>query len=344
MSHAATLDQIFRETLARSPNQLALVDPANRDIFTGGMPRTLTYKQTDDAISAVAARLRGFGLHVGTVVALQLPCTVESVVTLLGVQRTGMIPAPLPMLWREMEIAKALTLAGAKVIFTTKRIGASDHCTIAMQAAAQAFQVRYVCAFSEALPDGVVPLDDIFTEAACPPPLTDEKSTSRPALITFELAADGVTPIVRNQAEVLAGAAFLNGRPAKTLLTTVPLASFAGIALAVVPWLRSGGTLLLHQPFDPNVFAAARSAHHCDSVVLPGPMLAAIQSAGLLKEDINTVTALWRSRAQLGAAEAWRGGADLFDVLAVGESDLAAGPRSKAQTEDSYSAAWLHRR
>ena len=51
-------------------------------------------------ISAIAARLRALGLHTDAVVGVQLPNTVESVLTILGVLRAGMIAAPLPLLWR----------------------------------------------------------------------------------------------------------------------------------------------------------------------------------------------------------------------------------------------------
>ena len=49
-------------------------------------------------ISAIASRLRRLGLHTDAIVGIQLPNTVESVLTLLGVLRAGMIAAPLPLL------------------------------------------------------------------------------------------------------------------------------------------------------------------------------------------------------------------------------------------------------
>jgi acyl-CoA synthetase (AMP-forming)/AMP-acid ligase II len=42
------------------------------------------------AISALAEKLRGFGLRADTVVAMQLSNTVESIVAFLGVLRAGM--------------------------------------------------------------------------------------------------------------------------------------------------------------------------------------------------------------------------------------------------------------
>ena len=155
----ATLDELFRRAGVRAPDRLALIDPPNKQAIGGGAPRRLTYAETDRTISAMAARLRALGLRADAVVALQLPNTVESVIALLGVLRAGMIAAPLPYLWRQQEIVTALRGLGAKAIVT----GGAALARSAMLAAAELFPIRHVCAFGSGLPDGVAPLDDIFS-------------------------------------------------------------------------------------------------------------------------------------------------------------------------------------
>lgn len=49
---AATPDDLFRRAGVRHPESLALADPPNRQGFTTGVPRTLSFAQTDRAISA----------------------------------------------------------------------------------------------------------------------------------------------------------------------------------------------------------------------------------------------------------------------------------------------------
>ena len=68
----ATLDDLFRRAAARRPDALALVDPPDRDSFTDGAPRRLTYAQADRVVSAIAARLRTLGLPTDAVVGIQL--------------------------------------------------------------------------------------------------------------------------------------------------------------------------------------------------------------------------------------------------------------------------------
>src|SRR5689334_16978855 len=100
---ATTLDQMFRRAVARHPEALALIDPPNRESFTGGRPRRFTYAETDRIVSAIASRLRGLGLQTDAIVGIQLPNTVECVLTVLGVLRAGMIALPMPLLWRRAD-------------------------------------------------------------------------------------------------------------------------------------------------------------------------------------------------------------------------------------------------
>ncbi|MGA7388833.1 MAG: AMP-binding protein [Pseudolabrys sp.] len=116
---AVTLDDLFTRVGVRHPDALALADPPNREDFTGGAPRTLSYAQADCAISALAEKLRGLGLQTDTVVAMQLPNTVESIVAFLGVLRAGMIAVPVPLLWRQQEIVASATDASADAGNTT---------------------------------------------------------------------------------------------------------------------------------------------------------------------------------------------------------------------------------
>ena len=99
---AATLDDLFRRAGVRHPDVLALADAPNREDFTDGAPRTLTFAEADRAISAFAAKLRQIGLRTDAIVALQLPNNVESVIAFLGVLRAGMIAAPISSVYPGM--------------------------------------------------------------------------------------------------------------------------------------------------------------------------------------------------------------------------------------------------
>ena len=331
-AHGATLDDLFRRAGVRHPQAPALVDPPNRESFTDGAPRHLSFAAADRAISALAARLRELGLPTDTVIAIQLGNTVEAVIALLAVLRAGLIAAPLPLLWRRQEMAAALQCAGAKAIITASRIGDDAAADTALQAAADVFAIRYVCGFGRDLPDGVVPLDPCFADRG-----EALQHTPRPgpaaahiAMVGFEVTAAGLVPVARHHAALIAGglAVFLESglQPDADLLTTIPPASFAGIALTVLPWLLGGGALHLHHGFDPATFDAQVSDLKDGTLVLPGPLLGPLAAAGHAARLANIV-ALWRAPERLALAPSWRGAAALTDVASFGELGLIASRR-----------------
>ena len=325
----ATLDDLFRRAGVRRPDALALIDPPSGETITGGAPRRLTYAEADRAISALAAKLRRLSLQTDMVVAMQLANTVDSVIALLGVLRAGMIAAPLPLLWREQEMVAALSRIGAKAIVTSSHVGLAAQSEIAMQVAAELFPIRHICGFGRDLPDGVVPLDDVFNPAPTEfyqPSVRPGPAAAHVAAITFDVTGDGLVPVARSQSELIAGglAVFREAVIAEnaTILSTIPAASFAGIALTLMPWLLAGGTLALHHGFDPAVFAEQSRAHEPCSVVLPGPALALLADAGLLGGHIKNILALWHAPEQLAAAVPWQRDAALVDIASFDETGL----------------------
>jgi hypothetical protein len=301
----ATLDDLFRHALARRPDAVAIVDPADRADFTDGAARRLTYAQADRAITALAARLRAFGLPTDSVVAIQLPNTAENVIALLAVMRAGLIAAPLPQLWRHADAAAALSRVAARTLICCQRVGDAVHGDLAMHIAMETFTIRFLCGFGKDLPDGVVPIDDIFSSH-------DEPT------------AEGIVPVARSHAELLAAglAVTLEATiaPDAVLLGALAPGSFASIATAVVPWLLSGGTLVLHQPFAPEVFARQRAEERCGIVALPGAMVTRLAEARLL--DGTTALAVWRAPERMAACTALPG--TLIDIAVFGEIGLVA--------------------
>jgi hypothetical protein len=330
-----TLDDLFRRAGVRHPDAPAVADPPDRASFTDGAPRTLSYAQADHAISAVAARLRALGLQTDAVVAMQLPNTVESVIACLGILRAGMIVAPLPLLWRRRDLVDALGRVSARAILTCARAGSARPAEVAMHTAAALFPIRHICSFGQDLPDGVVPIDDVFTPGAygsALPPRPDS-AASHLAAITFDIDARGVNPAARNHTEIISGglAVFLESAiaPDAHLLSTIPISSFAGLALTLAPWLLSGGTLHLHHGFDATAFAAQCGAAAYSMLVFPAPALRALTESGVLANVSCTFATLWRAPERASAAKSFNDAAAVVDISSFGETGLVAARRTE---------------
>ncbi|TAK50375.1 MAG: long-chain fatty acid--CoA ligase [Xanthobacteraceae bacterium] len=332
-SPGPTLDQMFRRTVNRKPDATALVDPADKTRITGTPPRRLTFAQADRAISAMARHLVHGGLPVGSIVALQMPNTVEMVIALLGVIRAGCIAAPLPQLWRQADLSDALNRTGARALVCGGLIDGVDHGALAMNAAVEAFSIRYVAGFGALPPDGVMPLDDVFTQPHAERPARAVEDARLAAVVTFDITAEGRRAVPRTHMQMTAGGLALTLESGLAqdgpLLGAMPMTSFAGLAATLMAWLLSGETLVLHHPFDDAVLRRQLADEGCAALVLPAPVALRLDEAGALAEapKLRQVIGLWRNPEQVVSSAPWTSAAAFTDAYLFGEAGLFAARR-----------------
>lgn len=332
-----TVDEVFHRIAVKYPDRPALIDAPNRKTFTDGAPRRLTYAEADRIVEAIAGRLGGMGFTTDSIIAVQLPNTVDNVLTLLGVLRAGLIVAPLPLLWRRAEMVGALVRLGVKALITCSRVGSVNHSHFAMRVASEVFSIRYLCGFGDKLPDGIVPFDDLFGAARpdpAPPLERQHDAASHVAFITFDVRESGIVAVARNHLEAIAGGLgiALEGRlsQAARIVSTMAPASFAGLSLTLMPWLLSAGTLSLHHPFDVEVLAQQHYDENCGTLVVPGAVALRLAEAGAFADDGDggSVIAAWRAPERLAASPVWRErDTALVDVSIFGEAGLVAARR-----------------
>jgi len=336
-----TLDALFRRILARQPDAPALIDPADKLRVTGQPPRRLTFAQADRAISALAAHFVEAGLPRHSVIAVQLPNTVEFALTVLAAHRAGLIVALLPQLWRHADLTVALNRIGARAIVSCARIDGVSHADLAMNAAVEAFSIRHVCGFGTDLPDGMIALDDVIANgfATAPAGAIDARQA---AIISFDVTATGLIPVPRTHLNLIAGglAIFLeSGMVAGSrLLSAQIMSSFAGLSASLTCWLLSGGTLALHHPFDADVLLRQLAELHCDTLIAPAAMAMRLNEDDSLRQApaLQDVIALWRAPEQVASSPAWSNRrVRLTDVYLFGEVGLFGAQRQ----DDGHAAA-----
>ncbi len=330
-----TLDGLFGRILARQPDQLALIDPPDKLRITGQTPRRLTFAQADQAVSALAAHFIEAGLPANSVIAVQLPNTIELVLTVLAAYRAGLVVALLPQLWRQAELTVAINRTGARAIVGMGRIDGVDHAELAMNAAAEAFSIRHVCGFGSDLPEGMIPLDIIASGLKTDSLRLVVQDARRAALVTFEASGSGFLAVPRTHLNLIAAglAIFLeSGLPqGATILSALAPSSFAGLTSSFVMWLLSGGTLAMHHPFDENVLVQQVEAERCDTLVAPAPLALRMAEADVLSSmpSLRQVVGLWRSPEQVGSSALWpETGIQMTDVYLFGEAGLFGARRA----------------
>jgi hypothetical protein len=322
-----TLDGLFRRLLARQPDTPALADPLDKSRVTGQPPQRLTFAQADRAIAALAAHFVEAGLPANSVIAVQLPNTIEFVLTVLAAHRAGLVVALLPQLWRQSELTVALNRTGARAIVTMSRIDGVGHADLAMNAAVEAFSIRHVCGFGNDLPEGMASLDDVMASGSTTSPATQDGR--RAAIISFDVTADGFRAVPRTHLNLIAGglAVFLeSGLPqGASILSAFAPSSFAGITSSLVIWLLSSGALALHHPFDGEVLEQQAGEQACGVLVAPAQLALRLAEAGTLSRmpTLRHVIGLWRAPEQVASSPAWPSEqATLTDVYLFGEAGL----------------------
>ena len=196
-----------------------------------------------------------------------------------------------PNLWglvpEVIEMQSEAGAAGARALVTCGQVAGFDHAALALEVAAELFPIRAVCGFGCDSVDGIVPFDDLLSDCDEHPDsiLFGSDAGAADAAVTFDTTADAIVPVGRDMAQLLAGGRLVRQRgqiePGAVILSTIPIASYAGMSAALVPWLLSGGTLVLHHPFDPDVLRGQIEAEGCTALVVPDAMLAGLCKSGL---------------------------------------------------------------
>lgn len=301
-----TLDALFRKTAQTHPDRVALTDAPNREQWTSGTPRTLTYAEADAEISRLAGLFKVLGLTPDSVLGIQLPNTTDAALIFLATLRAGLIATPIPLVWRGREITESLKTAGAKAVITTDRLESGTYATWMREAAVDVFGLRYVFGIGNDLPDGLLDLNAVMKEVGDEVPPADVTRASNAAdhlaTLTWAMGPSGaLMPVPRSHNHwVSAGlmpmleSRIQNG--AKILLP-YSLTGLAGIGCGLVPWLLCGGTLHLHHPEDLQMIATHARDIEADIVVVPGQLTERIDKRIQKDTGILTIAAVWHAGA-----------------------------------------------
>jgi hypothetical protein len=329
-----TLDALFGRILARKPRELALIDPGNKLRVTGQPPKRLSYEEADRAISALAAHFIESGLPAHSVIAVQLPNTVELPLTVLAAHRAGLVVALIPLLWRQAELVAALNRTSARAIVTSARVDGVIHADLAMNAAAEAFSIRHVCGFGGELPEGMASLDQALAHPsrATRPVIQDGRKA---AIISFDVTSDGFRAVPRTHLSLIAGGLALSlesdAPQGATVMSAFAPTSFAGLASSVVVWLLSGGALALHHPFEADVLEHDLRHHRCDTLIVPAQLAFRLDEfdLGARLPDLRNVIGMWRAPEQVASSPLWTAQrASFTDAYLFGEAGLFGARRT----------------
>ncbi len=305
------LADLIARNAAREPDTEALIDAPDRARFASGEPRRLNWAEVEQEARALSTVLYEEGLRRDDVILTQLPNVVELVILFLAAWRLGVIMTPAPAQHRAHELGHIARKTDAKAAVTALRIGKDEAAARMREVADAAPSLTKVFAIDGA-DDGVVDLGARLKNVS-------EKALQEAdeAVAALEMSSGDVVTICwtsgteaepkgvpRSSTEWLAISDFVRSAAklpdSATTLAPFPIVNQSGVT-SIATWLDLGGALILHHPFDLDVFLEQLSAERVEFTLAAPAVLARMldKPEALDAIDFNRLNTLGSGSATL---------------------------------------------
>jgi acyl-CoA synthetase (AMP-forming)/AMP-acid ligase II len=362
-----TLWDLLTRNAERTPERLALADAPNRLEFGVGEPARWTYAEARERADRLAAALAGEGVGRGDVVLVQLPNVVELVLAYLAASRIGAIVSPLPIQFRAHELRMTAALVEPTVVVTTTNAAGFDHVALLEELRAELPPIRAVFALAPETPTGARSLTQILETGADSSELdalTAATSASDVITVCWTSGTEAEPKGVPRTHDLWTAIAYATTdaaalHEADVLLTPFPLVNMSGIGGMIVPWLQTGGTLVLHQPMSLPVFLRQVVTERVNYTVAPPVLLNLLLADPSTLEgvDLSSLRTIGSGSAPLapGMVKGWkdRFGIEVLNFFGSNEGIALVGgpadipdPEERARVFPRFGAgghAWTNR-
>jgi acyl-CoA synthetase (AMP-forming)/AMP-acid ligase II len=344
-----TIHDLFARDVERTPDDVALADAPNREAFTIGAPVRWTWSEARDRSDRLAAAFVQEGIGTGDVVMVQLPNVVELAVVYLAAARIGAIVSPLPVQFRAHELRLTARLVRPRVFVTAASVSGFDHIALLEQVRSEIPPLDAVIAIGADPRGWVRPLSEILEMPAETDGL-DERTAAVRAEDVFTICWTSGTdaepkgvPRTHDMWTAIALATVDGAELAEgdVLLNPFPLVNMSAIGGMLVPWLQTGGTLVMHQPMNLPVFLRQVVAERANYTVAPPVLLNLLLAdpATLDGVDLSTLRTIGSGSAPLAPSmvRGWkeRHGIDVVNFFGSNEGiALVGGPRDIPDPEE----------
>jgi acyl-CoA synthetase (AMP-forming)/AMP-acid ligase II len=303
-----TLADLFFANCAKHPERLALVDAPNRADFAFGEPRRLTYAELQAEVECYAGALVAAGIGKDDVIVIQLPNISEFVGLYFAAATIGAIVSPVAVQYRSHELAAMFNIVEPKAFICGTAMKGADHIGIVRPLLGDTIRLLTI---GPDAPDDALDMD---AEPARPDLLTAHCAASKidaddVFTICWTSGTTGIpkgVPRSHNHWVGIAPATYITSQlqDGEVMLNPFPLINMASIGGITMSWLRISGTMVLHHPFDPQIYLSQISTERPSFTIAPPAILnMLLQNEALLaKVDLSSLRTIGSGSAPLAPA------------------------------------------
>lgn len=298
-----TLDGLLRKAVQSHKDAIAVQDPLDRMSWTDGAPQNWTWGKLHTAVEQLSYLISCWKLPAESRILIQLPNIAEQIVAYFACLRAECVPVILDAIAGEYELRSTGTKIDAAAMITVTRFGDVSPAIQARNAALYVPSMRFLAAFGDNCPDGVLSLNEILAHpsgnALKVPPVRalpfgteDKVAHAWPVILNDQLQI-----VLRSHNHLLAGGMMTylesQANAQEAIICTAPILSVAGMSAVIVPWLLSQTTLILHQPCDPESLLMQSIDHPQFRLVVAGRQYESLKSCMSANFQPQSVTCVW---------------------------------------------------
>lgn len=303
-----TLADMFFANCAKHPERLALVDAPNREAFAFGDPRSLTYAELQAEVERFAGALVAAGIGKDDVIVIQLPNISEFVSLYFAAATIGAIVSPVAVQYRSHELSAMFDIVEPKAFICGTRMHHADHIGVVRPLLSDHIKLMTVG------PDAPADAVDLDAEPSRPDLLAAHCAATKidaddVFTICWTSGTTGVpkgVPRSHNHWAGIAPATYITSQlqDGDVMLNPFPLINMASIGGITMSWLRIAGTMVLHHPFDPQIYLGQIATERPSFTIAPPAVLnMLLQNEALLaKVDLSSLRTIGSGSAPLAPA------------------------------------------